>query len=53
MTHKLIHDLLTYFAFARVMVLQKGEILEYGAPSALLADTQSAFYSMAKDAGLV
>ena len=38
--------------FVRVMVLDKGEIKEFGSPQELLADAQSTFFSMAKDAGL-
>ena len=34
------------------MVLDKGEIKEFGSPQELSADEQSIFFSMAKDAGL-
>jgi len=37
----------------RVLVLDKGEIREFAAPTDLLANKQSIFYGMAKDAGLV
>ena len=37
----------------RVMVLDKGEIREFAAPADLLADKQTIFYGMAKDAGIV
>lgn len=39
--------------FHRVMVLQEGTIREFGTPSELLANDQSLFNSMARDAGLV
>ncbi len=35
------------------MVLDQGEIREYAPPSELLANKQSIFYGMARDAGLV
>lgn len=37
----------------RVMVLDQGEIKEMGAPNDLLEKPESAFYAMAKDAGIV
>lgn len=37
----------------KVMVLDKGQLVEYAPPEQLLADKNSIFYSMAKDAGLV
>ena len=44
------HCLFNYF---RIMVLVEGTVREYAAPADLLADSNSLFYSMAKDAGLV
>lgn len=38
---------------SRVIVLDKGKIIEFDPPNALLQKKQSAFYSMAKDAGIV
>jgi len=35
------------------MVLAEGRVTEYAAPTELLADVNSHFYHMAKDAGLV
>ena len=37
----------------RIMVFDKGQIVEYAPPDELLADKSSIFHSMAKDAGLV
>ena len=39
--------------FSRILVLDKGEIIEYDSPDVLLKDKRSIFYGMAKDAGLV
>lgn len=33
--------------------MDKGTIIEFGSPSSLLADQQSTFFSMCKDAGIV
>nr|CAD7588456.1 unnamed protein product [Timema genevievae] len=41
------------FLSHRVMVLDKGLVIEFNTPEALLQDKTSVFYSMAKDAGLV
>jgi ABC-type multidrug transport system fused ATPase/permease subunit len=37
----------------RILVLEKGSILEFDTPQTLLADKESSFYSMSKEAGLV
>ncbi|XP_075420665.1 multidrug resistance-associated protein 1 isoform X1 [Tenrec ecaudatus] len=46
------HRLNTIMDYTRVIVLDKGEIRECGAPASLLQQ-RGLFYSMAKDAGLV
>ncbi|KAM9210176.1 multidrug resistance-associated protein 1 [Dugong dugon] len=46
------HRLNTIMDYTRVIVLDRGEIREYGPPSDLLQQ-RGLFYSMAKDAGLV
>ena len=38
---------------SRVLVMDAGQVKEYAAPSELLADDTSIFFSMARDAGLV
>lgn len=45
--------LMLLFFFYRVLVLDKGEIVEYAPPNTLLQQRNSVFYSMAKDAGIV
>lgn len=47
------HRLNTILDSDKVIVLDKGCISEFESPQKLLQDKQSAFYSMAKDAGLV
>ncbi|BFZ19876.1 hypothetical protein BsWGS_22915 [Bradybaena similaris] len=47
------HRLNTIMDYDRVIVMDKGKIIEMDSPQALLANTQSVFYSMAKDANLV
>lgn len=47
------HRLNTIMDSDKVLVLDKGQISEFAAPTELLQNKKSAFYSMAKDAGLV
>ncbi|XP_018907576.2 multidrug resistance-associated protein 1 isoform X5 [Bemisia tabaci] len=47
------HRLNTILDSDRVLVLDKGTIVEYDAPTKLLKNRSSVFYSMAKDAGLI
>ena len=47
------HRLNTIIDYDRVLVMDKGTIAEYDTPKRLLADSQSIFYAMAKDANLV
>lgn len=42
-----------YLSSFRVMVLDAGIIKEFDSPNSLLKNTDSIFYGMAKDAGLV
>ncbi|KAJ8311465.1 hypothetical protein KUTeg_010820 [Tegillarca granosa] len=47
------HRLNTIMDYDRIMVLDKGLIVEYDSPKTLLKDTRGVFYGMAKDAGLI
>ncbi len=47
------HRLNTIIDYDRVVVLDKGMIAEFDTPNRLLANTDSIFYSMAKDSNLV
>jgi len=47
------HRLNTIMDSSRIMVLDKGRIVEFDPPQALLSNIHGAFHAMAKDAGLV
>lgn len=47
------HRLNTIMDSTRVMVLDRGQLVEYAPPAQLLQDKNSIFYGMAKDAGIV
>ncbi|KAJ2942611.1 hypothetical protein O0L34_g11142 [Tuta absoluta] len=47
------HRLNTIMDSSKVMVLDRGQLVEYAPPQQLLQDRSSVFYGMAKDAGLV
>ena len=47
------HRLHTILDSTRILVLDKGRVVEFDKPDNLLADSESQFYSLAKDAGLV
>jgi ATP-binding cassette, subfamily C (CFTR/MRP), member 1 len=47
------HRLNTIMDSSRVMVLDKGQVIEFDSPNELLKNKQSHFYSMAQHAGLV
>ena len=47
------HRLNTVIDSDRVLVLDQGQVVEFDSPVALMSDSSSLFYSLAKDAGLV
>jgi ATP-binding cassette subfamily C (CFTR/MRP) protein 1 len=47
------HRLNTILDYDRVLVMDRGQVAQYDSPQAFLNNTNSIFYSMAKDAGLV
>jgi len=47
------HRLNTIMDYDRILVLDKGKVAEFDAPATLLANNQSVFHGMAKDANLV
>merc|ERR1719471_975096 len=47
------HRLNTIMDYDRIMVLDKGELREFDKPNELLKNTESIFYGMVKDAGLL
>ena len=48
--HSLLH---LCSCIRRIVVLDNGRVVEYDPPNTLIADRKSAFFSMAKNAGLV
>lgn len=47
------HRLNTIMDSTKVMVLDKGQLIEFASPKELLQDKNSMFYGLAEDAGLV
>lgn len=47
------HRLNTILDSDKVIVLDRGQVIEFSSPNELLLNKKSSFYSMAKDAGLV
>ncbi|CAB3223734.1 unnamed protein product [Arctia plantaginis] len=47
------HRLNTIMDSTKVMVLDKGQLIEYASPKELLQDKNSMFYGLAEDAGLI
>ena len=47
------HRLNTIMDYDKIMVLDKGELMEFDSPEELLKNESSIFFSLAKDAGLV
>ena len=47
------HRLNTVIDYDKIMVLSKGQMIEYDSPENLLQNQNSIFYSMAKDANLI
>ena len=47
------HRLNTIMDYDKIMVLDKGSLMEYDSPEALLSDTTTIFHGLAKDAGIV
>ena len=47
------HRIKTILDNDRVLVMESGNIKEFDQPDVLLSDKESAFYKMAKDAGIV
>ncbi|PKI85788.1 hypothetical protein MVES_000539 [Malassezia vespertilionis] len=45
------HRLKTIIDYDKVLVLGKGKVLEYGTPSALIAEASSAFYELCQQSG--
>ena len=49
---KIVQSYIYILIFFRILVLSKGRIKEFGTPNELLADKNSLFYKMIKDAGI-
>ncbi|KAI8899117.1 P-loop containing nucleoside triphosphate hydrolase protein [Globomyces pollinis-pini] len=47
------HRISTIIDFDKIIVLDKGELAEFGSPKELLGNQNSLFYSLAKESGLV
>ena len=47
------HRLNTIIDYDRIVVMDKGEIMEFDSPTVLLEKTDSIFHSMAKDEGII
>ena len=47
------HRLNTIIDYDKIFVMDKGRVAEFDSPKELLANTQSMFYAMAKDANLL
>ncbi|XP_005092588.2 multidrug resistance-associated protein 1 [Aplysia californica] len=46
------HRLHTVLDYDRILVLERGTVLEFDSPDRLLGDSSSAFFSLAKEAGI-
>ena len=47
------HRINTVLDYDRILVLDRGMVVEFDAPKELLKDSKSKFYGLAKEAGLV
>ncbi|KAI8891931.1 hypothetical protein BC833DRAFT_533522, partial [Globomyces pollinis-pini] len=47
------HRISTIIDYDKIIVLEKGELAEFGTPQELLDNPDSLFYSLAKESGLV
>ncbi|RWS29684.1 ABC transporter ABCC1-like protein [Leptotrombidium deliense] len=52
-TLTIAHRIQTILECDRVMVIDKGNVIEFDSPHVLLSDSQSTFYALAKDAGIL